>query len=288
MLAGLSRFFGLACTADEPVDRLASALAARLPTAPPEAAAWMRADMGELAEPFVAAIDLAARHGPVAGSAALYLEILSQGRQPGFAPGDIDCWLDTQDQEHELHKAALEAGGRRDFSGNGLHNFAGTNVSNLVLGGVRVQTLTHFARVTDWCQCGMTEACELCVGGQREGGYTVPIWPAGQPQRVFDIDVACVAVLADGPADRPRYRIERTIGNARDSTVTLLPAALWRVSHGQPVSADLEVMRRRLAKYRARGYDTVRIPMDFRVAGQVVETPAKVFAVAAEAGMSIC
>jgi hypothetical protein len=61
---------------------------------------------------FLALVRVASRHGVVAGSAALYLELVCgasrEDQTPCWHPGDIDCWLDHHTQGVAVLDAAME------------------------------------------------------------------------------------------------------------------------------------------------------------------------------------
>ncbi len=73
-------------------------------------AAGMATDFGSpwRARLFLDMVKLGCRHGVVAGSAALYLEL-----EPplGWRPSDVDCWVESREIGHQAVMGALDAGG---------------------------------------------------------------------------------------------------------------------------------------------------------------------------------
>jgi hypothetical protein len=285
---------------------LAGALAQAFPRIkdPRQSAAWMAEDFGTVdrAETFWGVVGAALAHPgtPVAGSASLYLEILADNRRPGFAPHDVDCWADSVDLANQLGARVAKPIETVQTTYNGrsatrawrpnlfseLSNRPGlvgektgaaakypANTMAMTFGAkttVPLQVITHFATSdVDQCSCdqGRHQACRLCLASTvNNNGYGVPAWPAGQPQRRFDLDIVCVALDHE-------FKFTRTCGSSRSKTITLLPTAVWRIDADGPVLADMRILARRLHKYKGHGCETVIVPPNMVIDGRVYPTP---------------
>lgn len=301
-----------------PVDQramLAGSLYRAFPTLvdPLQSAEWMIQDLfgADRAIAFFSAIELILQtpNVPIAGSAALYMEILADNRHPRFCPNDIDAWADNATDADALcarifavtanpHLRKITNGtiGSVHWKPGCLTRMSapdnvdgplpikypcGTHVVSTTVGQIDVQIIFHTAENYQTCDCDAMSACRSCMGGEGSGRYPVALWPRGRPQHCFDIDVACVS-LSQG------FKIERSAGSSVGPGMTLLPSAIWRIRDGCIVWVEPEMVRRRIKKYAARGFTTVCVPDHYNVDGQRVSTPPHIRDIVVSLGLDAC
>ena len=137
------------------------------------------------------------------------------------------------------------------------------------------------------CLCaGAEQACSACLKRRPRVGTlnfeSESIWPAGQPWKRFDLDVAAVGIRPAGLADHPdRLEIVRCCGDPKSKTVRVRPHALWTIERDGPEAVDADLMEHvvaRLKKYHRRGWTNIVMPKSTVVDGLNLATPDPVLA----------
>lgn len=224
----------------------------------------------------------------VAGSAALFVEHLNASRDPGFSPGDIDVWMDPSwgrwtDEGYisAVVHVIRELRGRLTtlsrFARNGL--VENVDLDRPVTLGKNPGVLRMVARndidiqlisqgegplPDNDCRCKQDcETCMQCISMIHPSGYSCAKWNSGMPHRRFDIDVACVA-LRWQPLTKT-FKTHRLSGDPAGDTINIMALGVWRNNPAELagslhiVEADRESMRKRLCKYRDRGYSKISV-----------------------------
>ena len=278
-------------------------------------AAGMAADFGSpwRAGLFLDMVELGCRHGVVAGSAALYLEL-----EPplGWRPDDVDCWVDGRDIGHEAVVAALDAGGdpqvqtysqgrietveydrsipvmlqpgyRGNLVGDVIQaSYPGdSSVVEVTVRGQRFQVISqdvscgrHLAGGPVECGCAAGEACRRCLG-------TVEA-PAIIQE---DNGPHPATYTLEWPRGLPHTRFDlglvcvdaRSDGDSvnvtrragRPDRLDIRPQGVWRVDGDRPVARAAAPLSKRVAKYVRRGFPSVACPRTTRYEGGELATP---------------
>lgn len=236
--------------------------------------------------------------GIVAGSAALFLELVCRGDAPDWKPGDVDCWVDCRKTASRVldrltrvsgdKTMVVQRSGRRfsvNYDGSlwacgpmgigdpeapgasvmGEVDVLGTRVQVIAQNsGVAAHDLEHSSAVVD-CLCHQRPAtmCQECGKRRSQPGFDVDdtyftSWPLGQPHARFDLDITCVAVRVAND----HLAIDRRCGDP-SGAVALRPQSLWLLGQDGPElrpPAEIERLAGRIGKYAARGFSRVVIP----------------------------
>ena len=211
----------------------------------------------------------------VAGSAALFVEHLLASRDPGFAPADIDVWRDTSIVSTSQATAWLSTlttlSDRFRYHGQHFSLALWGEADNLIevtaRHDIRIQIISSAqGDPAPVCRCeAEREGCPCCLSPMIYGGRPGRLgmlseysrWPTGLPHRRFDLDVACVALRVSNGG----LVVHRLRGDPSRRTMRLLAPGLWRIDphdlDAEP--AERNVLQKRLAKYRSRGYTQIQV-----------------------------
>lgn len=134
-------------------------------------------------------------------------------------------------------------------------------------------------------------ACELCLRQTNhehnpDYGYYLK-WVSGYPETTFDMDMVAVAAWQSYP-DEPLIEFRSRCEYTRRDTMVVRPQAMWQLGpvKGHPVPRDncVESLKKRIAKYKARGWTGVYVPARTKIKFEgrfvVLDTPPEIMALA--------
>jgi hypothetical protein len=207
--------------------------------------------------------------GVVAGSAALFLEMVCSGLRPTWTPGDIDVWVDLDDAK----QAALEESRWRWPCGARVRSITDRGVSVQVM--LQRPWLGRIGHESNWvhqrighCSCQRPRmACVRCLPmfdfGLGSGYYNFE-WPVGNPHFTFDLDIVSVCLRRVGGV----YTFDRLCGDPASDNMCLRPAANWKCNLDR-YSDKLSIVphhgrtTERVRCYEGRGWALVSNPDEF-------------------------
>lgn len=201
----------------------------------------------------------------VAGSAALFIEHLNATRDPGFAPSDIDVWVDPMtsiDELLQLTELSISTLDRhpRNETGKPFWSLPQNITRLLARGDIQIQIISQQASIPPLggCECAiLTESCRTCISMTHSTGYECARWNPGMPHLRFDLDVASVALRWQAHG----LTTHRVAGDPTGDRMNILALGVWCLHDIDlpVVEVDRERLRRRLKKYRSRGFPRVTV-----------------------------